>query len=199
VSDLLGWTSPDAWLARVAEREPEPASGKTAARPTLYQGAQFRSELEAGWARTLDHLSIEWEYERHACRLPSGIHYLPDFWLPAIRTFIEAKGPHIERRRKPEELAQEVNEDVIVLIGWPPVRKRNSPYFWDPFLNWADPLGYDTRLALCPACPAWQWMRAQMSRRCRVCGASHTGLLAKAGEIPFHPAEPDRPSWMDAY
>lgn len=197
MNNLLGWMSPDDWLATRAAEQDQPPAGELAARPTLYQGTQFRSELEAGWARTLDHLSIEWEYERYACKLPSGAGYLPDFWLPAIRTFIEAKGSGGQRRRKPEELAEEVPAGVIVLIGWPPVRKRNSPYLWEPYLNWLDPLGYDTRLALCPACSGWQWLRAQLSQRCRLCGADHAGLLAKAGEIPFQPAKADRPSWMD--
>jgi hypothetical protein len=200
VSDLLGWMDPAEWLAaRAAEREQQAAAGEVTARPTLYRGTQFRSELEAGWARTLDHLSIGWEYEQRACRLPSGTFYLPDFWLPALRTFIEVKGTHGQRRHKPQELAKEVDEDVIVLIGWPPARKSVTPYFWESYLNWVDPLGYDTRLALCPGCSGWQWMRAQLSRNCRLCGVSHTGLLAKAGEIAFHPAEPDRPSWMDAH
>jgi len=199
VSNSLGWMSPDEWLAaREAESEQTPPA-ETIARPTVYRGTRFRSELEAGWARTLDHLSIGREYERHACRLPSGAGYLPDFWLPAIRTFIEVKGNRPERRHKPEELAEEVNEDVIVLIGWPPVRKRNSPYLWESYLNWSDPLGYDTRLAICPGCSGWQWMRAELSRNCRLCGTGHTGLLAKSGEIPFHPAEPDRPFWMDGH
>lgn len=196
--DLLRWMKPAEWvaarkaeLARVAREEVE-------AYPTLYQGTQFRSELEAGWARTLNHLGIEWEYEPRAFRLPSGASYLPDFWLPAARTFIEAKGAHGWRRDKPEELAEEVNADVIVLIGWPPVTRSVSPCTWEPYLQWLDPLGYDTRLALCGECSQWQWMRAQLSRRCRLCGASHAGLLAKSGEIPFHPAETDnRPSWMD--
>lgn len=190
--------SPDEWLAARHAEPDQPDSGEVIARPTVYNGTRFRSELEAGWARTLDHYGIGWEYERHACKMPSGTCYLPDFWLPAIRTFIEVKGNHAERRHKPEELAKEVNEDVIVLFGWPPVRKRNSPCLWEPYLNWADPLGYDTRLALCPGCSQWQWMRAQISRRCRSCNASHIGLLAKSGEIAFYPAEADRPSWMVA-
>jgi hypothetical protein len=191
--------SPAEWLAaHDAEAKQTAAPGEVIAHPTLYRGTQFRSELEAGWARTLDHLGTEWEYEQRACKLPSGTFYLPDFWLPAIRTFIEVKGTHGQRRHKPQELAQEVNEDVIVLIGWPPVTKRNSPPFWDPFLNWVGPLGYDTRLALCAGCSGWQWMRAELSRNCRLCEVGHTSLLAKPGEIPFHPAEIDnRPSWMD--
>ena len=184
--------SPGEWLAT---HGPE-GSGETAARPTVYRRTQFRSALEAGWACTLDHLGIEWEYERRSYRLPSGTWYLPDLWLPAVRTFIEVKGAHAQRIHKPQELAEEVNADVIVLIGWPPVRVSYSPYTWESKLQWRDPLGYDTRLARCPACSHWQWMRAQLSRQCRVCDASHTGLLAKAGEMPFYAAEPDRPSWM---
>jgi len=200
VNEPLGWMSPAEWLtARATESAQQPDSGEITACPTLYRGDLFRSRLEAGWARTLDHLSIGWEYERHACRLPSGTRYLPDFWLPDLRTFVEVKGPTVPGRRKPQELAKEVSEDVIVLIGWPPVRKSNCPYLWEPYLNWADPLGYDTRLAICPGCSGWQWMRAQLSRKCRLCGTGHTGLLAKSGEIPFHPAEPDRPPWMDAH
>ena len=198
MTELLRWMKPAEWLAaREAERD-QPAPDEIAARPTVYHGTRFRSELEAGWARTLDHYRIGWEYEQHACKLPSGAQYLPDFWLPAVRTFIEVKGPHVQRRHKTEELAKEVNADVIVLIGWPPVRKRSSPYLWEPYLNWLDPLGYDTRLAICPECERWQWMRAELSRRCRVCDVSHSGLLAKSGEIAFYPAEADRPSWMVA-
>jgi hypothetical protein len=186
------------WLAARETERGQATPSEIQARPTLYRDTQFRSELEAGWACTLDHLGIKWEYERHAYRLPSGEGYLPDLWLPAVRTFIEVKGAHAQRIHKPQELAKEVNADVIVLIGWPPVKRSVSPYLWEPFLQWRDALGYDTRLARCPQCSCWQWMRAELSRRCRLCDASHTGLLAKAGELPFRPATPDRPSWMDA-
>ena len=194
--DLLRWQSPARWVAmrkaelqRAAEAEPE-------AQPTTYRGTEFRSQLEAGWAHTLDRLGIAWEYELREFRLPSGARYLPDFWLPAVRTFIEVKGAHVRRRNKPEELAAGIGRDAIVLIGWPPITKQAAEFRWDPYLQWLDPLGYDTRLALCPECSGWQWMRAQLSRRCRVCGAGHTGLLAKGGEMPFYPAVPDRPSWL---
>lgn len=195
--DLLRWMSPAAW---VAARKAELASSaaEPEARPTSYRGTRFRSELEANWANTLDQYRIAWEYEQREFKLPSGARYLPDFWLPAARTFIEVKGTHAWRRHKPEELAGEVGTGVIVLIGWPPVTRKASPCLWEPYLQWADPLGYDTRLAQCPACSAWQWMRAQLSRQCRLCGAGHTGLLAKGGEMPFYPADPDRPSWMEA-
>lgn len=106
----------------------------------------------------------------------------------------------MQRAHKPQQLAEGViTADVIVLLGFPPVRVSYSPYLWESKLKWHDPLGYDTRLARCPECSQWQWMRAQLSRRCRVCKTFHTGLLAKSGEAPFHTAEPDRPSWMNAF
>ena len=195
--DMLRWTHPRLWAAaRKRELARERAETEPEARPMLYRDTQFRSELEAGWAHTLDQLRIDWEYEKHSVKLKSGERYLPDFWLPAIRTFIEAKGTHAKRRHKPQELAQEVNVDVIVLIGWPAVMRQVTPCLQDPYLQWTDPLGYDTRLALCPECSSWQWMRAELSRQCRRCSASHSGLLAKAGEMPFYPATPGWPSWL---
>lgn len=197
--DMLRWMAPQQWVAARRRRlEQERADTEPEARPTTYRDTEFRSELEANWAHTLDQLGIGWEYEKHSVKLPSGEMYLPDFWLPAVRTFIEAKGTHLQRTHKPKELARAAGLDVIVLIGWPPVMKRMSPYLWDPYMQWLDPLGYDTRLALCDGCSGRQWMRAELSRQCRMCGASHAGLLAKSGELPFYPAVPPRPSWADA-
>jgi len=61
--------------------------------PTVYHGDLFRSKLEAaGRARSTISAS-NGNTKQHAYRLPSGTRYLPDFWLPALRTFIEVKGP----------------------------------------------------------------------------------------------------------
>ena len=163
-----------------------------AATPITCNGVTFRSALEAGWAATLDHHNIMWQYESWLLRLPSGVHYMPDFWLPGLRTFIEVKGPQMERIGKANELAAEADiETVITLIGFPPLMRRTGEFFHDPFMQWRDPLDYDTRFTQCPHCSAWQWLRPQLSRQCRVCGAQHHGLLAKAGEIPFFNGRPD--------
>jgi hypothetical protein len=193
--------NPAEWsTARKAQLEvaaADEADAMMAAKPVVYRDIQFRSTLEANWARTLDGLSISWQYEPWLYHAPSGERYLPDFWLPRIRTFLEVKGLHMQRAHKPQQLAEGVRtDDVIVLIGFPPLRTSQSPYQWEAKLKWHDPLGYDTRLAQCPECSAWQWMRAQLSRHCRSCRAFHTGLLAKSGEMPFHFIEPQRPGWM---
>jgi hypothetical protein len=178
------WLSPADWLA--AQRaEPEPAA--PAARPVTYQGVSFRSTLEASWACTLDGLGIEWEYEPWSYRLAGGETYMPDLWLPVLRTVIEVKGGHMQRAAKPAQLAAEwADSGVIVLLGFAPGRTSQSPYSWESKLKWRDALGYDTRLALCSGCQRWQWVRAQLSRGCRACPVvALTGVLAKPGEIAF--------------
>lgn len=158
------------------------------ATPTTYRGVSMRSRLEAGWAATLDRLGIIWAYEGELLRLASGELYLPDLWLPQLRTIIEVKGVGIRGAHKTMQLAREI-PDVIVLLGFPPLRRSMSPYCREPFLVWRDALGYDARLTMCSECSAWQWTRPQLSRSCHRCGAQMTGYLAGTGEIRFTETE----------
>jgi hypothetical protein len=60
---------------------------------TTYAGCRFRSRLEARWAVFFDTLGIAWEYEPQGYLVgPEQLPYLPDFWLPDIRLWIEVKG-----------------------------------------------------------------------------------------------------------
>ncbi|MFI6491262.1 hypothetical protein [Streptomyces sp. NPDC050564] len=80
---------------------------------TRYAGCRFRSRLEARWAVFFDTLGITWEYEPQGfenrfwcdCDKPenwkftngrqcTGKHerYLPDFFLPGTKTWVEVKG-----------------------------------------------------------------------------------------------------------
>lgn len=58
---------------------------------THYAGCRFRSRLEARWAVFFDHLGIEWRYEPEGFETPAG-WYLPDFYLPAVKRWVEIKG-----------------------------------------------------------------------------------------------------------
>lgn len=64
--------------------------------PTTYRGVNFRSRLEARWAFFLDYLDTEWLYEpqRYVIEGLNGEQwtYLPDFFLPATKTWVEVKG-----------------------------------------------------------------------------------------------------------
>jgi hypothetical protein len=65
------------------------------ARPTIYNGIQMRSRLEARVAAMLDEFGVTWEYEPVA--FASGrSQYLPDFRLPdpfgsGVNVYIEVK------------------------------------------------------------------------------------------------------------
>lgn len=62
--------------------------------PTAYNGYKFRSRLEARWAIVMDCLSIKYQYEPEGYQQGS-LRYLPDFYLPEIRAFLEVK-PTVE-------------------------------------------------------------------------------------------------------
>lgn len=65
----------------------------------------FKSKNEWYLATLLDFLDIVWEYEPSTFLLPSGESYTPDFWLPEVGAYIEAKsGSKAERLHKPYEL-----------------------------------------------------------------------------------------------
>jgi hypothetical protein len=57
---------------------------------THYKGYRFRSRLEARWAVFFDAAGIEYQYE-HEGFIIGGRRYLPDFWLPQLKTFVEIK------------------------------------------------------------------------------------------------------------
>ncbi len=59
---------------------------------TRYANVYFRSRLEARWAVFFDALDIQWEYEKEGYEFSDGTRYLPDFWLPVQKRWIEIKG-----------------------------------------------------------------------------------------------------------
>lgn len=58
---------------------------------TEYNGYRFRSRLEARWAVFFDACGIEYQYEIDGYDV-DGKYYLPDFFLPETKTFVEVKG-----------------------------------------------------------------------------------------------------------
>lgn len=87
---------------------------------TKYNGRTFRSRLEARWAIFMDALGVQWEYEPEAYEL-DGICYLPDFWLPDQRVFLEAKpdDPTPLEYEKARRLATFRQCSVIIVVGAP--------------------------------------------------------------------------------
>jgi len=62
---------------------------------TRYAGCHFRSRLEARYAVLFDKLDIRWQYEAEGFLVGEDDEkrpYLPDFWLPDDRLWVEVKG-----------------------------------------------------------------------------------------------------------
>ena len=76
---------------------------------TEYAGILFRSKLEAMHAKFFDENKIEWHYEPHIIQSSVG-DYLPDFYLPRIKTYFEVKGKGIPRKEKAITAIKELNE-----------------------------------------------------------------------------------------
>lgn len=59
---------------------------------TRYRGYRFRSRLEARWAVFFDRVGVKWEYEPQGYDLGDGLgKYLPDFYLPDYKKWVEVK------------------------------------------------------------------------------------------------------------
>lgn len=85
--------------------------------PTLYRGVKMRSKLETRWAAVLDAAGVVWLYEPAVVDVGRHGLYLPDFWLPGQRTWLEVKGPHMERIEKTRALARKLGRGGQVLLG----------------------------------------------------------------------------------
>ena len=77
---------------------------------TFYNGYRFRSRLEARWAVFFDTLGIRYQYEPEGFVLSDGTYYLPDFYLPDFKFWVEVKGVMDEEsKRKIDLFADSLN------------------------------------------------------------------------------------------
>ncbi|MBA3474287.1 MAG: hypothetical protein H0T57_13855 [Rubrobacter sp.] len=92
---------------------------------TRYNGYRFRSRLEARWAVFFDTLGITYEYEPEGYDLGEAGWYLPDFWLPEHKCWLEVKGVSLSiseaqkdsEYAKCKELARQAELQVYVAAG----------------------------------------------------------------------------------
>jgi len=87
---------------------------------TKYKGFRFRSRLEARWAVFMDAIGVKYRYEDEAYDL-DGLYYLPDFWIPSLKCFLEIKpcNPTEEERECASRLAKHTGNRVFIGIGMP--------------------------------------------------------------------------------
>lgn len=81
---------------------------------TFYNGYRFRSRLEARWAVFFDSAGIVYEYEPEGFKLSDGTYYLPDFYLPWFKCYVEIKRAEMteEGRREAERRCRQLFEDA---------------------------------------------------------------------------------------
>lgn len=101
---------------------------------TVYKGYRFRSRLEARWAVFFDALDIRWEYEKEGFELGEAGRYLPDFWLPEQRYWIEIKAeyPAASERKKLQAFAWGMPNDEVYLFDRPDFRPPFMEYSSNP-------------------------------------------------------------------
>lgn len=94
---------------------------------TEYNGYKFRSRLEARWAVFFDTLGVKYEYELQGFEFEDGTRYLPDFWLPEYKIWVEIKPdePSDEERRKAYLLSCGHKSPVVLLFGGVGLHTRN--------------------------------------------------------------------------
>ena len=154
--------------------------------PTRYRGILFRSKLEADWARTFDALGLTWEYEREGEYFGDQF-YLPDFWLPRARQYVEVKAvwePADLRKalalcrhtkRTPYRPSRGANIALIRaepdgrFFGWPWLGERVEPLpsFHEMLLEQTRELA----LLRCVRCLDWWFAELDTDYTCRCCGA----------------------------
>jgi hypothetical protein len=87
---------------------------------TTYRGITYRSRTEARWALFFDILGIHSIYEGEGFDL-GGEWYLPDFWFPDAKVWLEIKGidPTDFEGVKAAKLSQESGRPVFIAVGHP--------------------------------------------------------------------------------
>lgn len=125
---------------------------------TTYNGCLFRSRLEARWAVFFDAAGIEYRYEPEGFRLSNGSMYLPDFYLPQVKAFVEVKGnPGEDELNKIGAFQNDLckqHGQICVIVGQIP------PEFEDPVKwaydqpDWVFSIGWDRPyvFCVCPTC-----------------------------------------------
>ncbi len=121
------------------------------AKETNYNHLCFRSRIEARWAFVFDLLGVKYEYEKETVVLPSG-SYLPDFWLPVLKSWVEIKGiePNDRERTLARQLADAAQCRVIIFFGEIPIgesTQESARVYWQ---DGADDSAYS--ICECPNC-----------------------------------------------
>lgn len=142
--------------------------------PTVYNGIQLKSRLEAQAAAMFDFFGWEWKYEPFSIMLPGNINYMPDFWLPDQKVVFETRGYSSDKgNRQLSKFARLVAEGLTVPeIRWVcrfivAMGDEVSTYAWGEENG-----NYEGTMAVyCAACKEW-WLIGVGEESCPSCRCS---------------------------
>lgn len=157
---------------------PRPISG----RATRYAGVDFRSRLEARWARMFDAVGWRWQYEPDL----DTPGYIPDFLLLGDRPVIVEVGAVTTRREYERKAAKGLEHRrqydylVVGVSALPAIEKEDV-------LGLMDEVSLLTGLGLavwhtCSTCGSLAFHHATGALDSRPCGHFETGALKPAGK-----------------
>lgn len=163
--------------------------------PTLYGSTEFRSKLEADWARFFDKIGLKWRYEVRGMYF-GDVFYYPDFYLPDSQQYVEVKGVWAPADcRKVAALLQYLPPRLHTSDSCPdiPIIACNPDGKWwgyrrpgsaDLPLNLATlllELNMEVALYQCLRCRGWWFAVEEWSWKCQCCGAyDGNGFLGHA-------------------
>ena len=174
--------------------------------PETYKGIRMRSRLEVRYAKFFDQHRLNWSYEPEGFQI-IGVRYLPDFYLPDIRTIVEVKGvlDQLDIRKLSALVPVAAKNDIMTVLAIPgePVRFQlchptpemdriaQTDPDWAFVCEWAfDPesdISDDAAFVRCASCGSWFFMDSSMAWTCMACGAGgecfdlvHPGTLGWA-------------------
>ena len=135
---------------------------------TIYKKVQMKSRLEANIAFFLDELGIKWKYEPKSFLLSNRKHYMPDFYLPELNCFVEAKGVITKEVKETLEIfAKETKNEILCLSA----KKGFYLELWDTGdVCWGDTI----QIGKCSHCGSFFFCNNIGSYHCRKCG-KHEG------------------------
>lgn len=129
---------------------------------TTYKGITMKSKLEAKFAYFLDALNIKFQYEPKTFILSNGVTYIPDFYLPDLKTWIETKGNILEHNKELSKLFVKDNKQELILIS------NDTIFFYG---NWEGEVyeSTDVLIGKCSHCKSYFFCETLGSYHCRKC------------------------------
>lgn len=161
--------------------------------PTVYKQVQLKSRLEADVAFLVENLGYKWLYEPQSYLLKDGTHYLPDYYLPELKLFIECRGyesikgeyqiegfaemiacgeigPGLVKRQAIPQDCEFAYRDIYngyldyLVIG------PNDCTFYECTARFGIDKSEDATLCECDKCKRWFFAGTSGSYQCRYCG-----------------------------